>query len=187
MFLKKYLVEICCVGINMKIKNFLHHFRLKRAFKLINGKLCGPHFFERKRKLLIKAGFKIGKNTKIVGPIFVSTGLQIGNDCWVGAFFKCTGNGNVFIGDNCDIAPEVSFSTGTHKIGDRKRRASTGITLDCKIGDGCWIGQKTLILAGVNIGNGCVVGASSLINKTINEDNCLIAGVPGKVKKRYDE
>lgn len=100
------------------IKRILKHIRRNRAFRLINGPLAGTAKFERKRKLLLKAGYLIGKGTKIVGPLIVTTAdLRIGENCWIGLGFEVLGNGKVEIGDNCDIAPNVHLHTGGHFIG----------------------------------------------------------------------
>ena len=82
--------------------------------------------YEKKRKLLISLGFEIGEQTKIVGPIFCAGELKVGKNCWIGKNFNVNGNGKVFIGDNCDIGPEVIFQTGGHAIGPAIRRAGAG-------------------------------------------------------------
>ena len=60
--------------------------------------------------------------------------------------FHIYGNDSVKIGDNCDIAPNVSFATGTHKgwrskIGERV----WVIVILFRIGSGCWIGINSTI------------------------------------------
>ena len=66
-----------------------------------------------------KLGHEIGEGTKIVGPIYCTGKIIIGKDCWIGKNLIINGNGSVRIGDNCDVAPEVSFQTGGHEIGSR--------------------------------------------------------------------
>jgi len=139
-------------------------------------------YFEIKRKLLNSIGHEIGKDTKIVGPINCTGKLVVGQNCWLGANITVHGNGKVFIGDNCDIAPDVIFQTGSHEIGASFRRAGIGFNKEIEIGEGCWIGVRCTILPNVKIGSGCVIAACSCINMNI-EENSLAGGVPGRIIK----
>ena len=123
----------------------------KIGIAFLNRFLAGTSCFKYKRHLLRCAGMKIGKNTKIVGPIFIIENIAIGDDCWIGAFFKATDNGNVVIGNCIGIAPEVTISTGSHEIGNSLRRAGNGMNLGVKVENGCWICQRTLLSNGVTI------------------------------------
>lgn len=163
----------------MSIKRLLHLNGIKRYYYtyLINKKYVGVKKFEKKRRLLNKLGHSIGEGTKVVGPIDVTGKLIIGKNCWVGRNFSVYGNGTVTIGDNCDIAPEVAFVTGSHIIGDAERRAGDGITTNISVGNGCWLGARSTIHN--DIGNSCVIGACSFVNKPI-DNNLLVAGVPAK-------
>lgn len=154
---------------------------------LINTLLKGNYFWTLKRFLLNKVGCTIGKNTKIVGPIRmgVCAELFIGEDCWIGENLSIYGNDRVVIGDRCDLAPNISFATGTHIIGSHYRRAGDGYCKPITIGNGCWIGINTTVLANVNISDGCIIGAGSVVTHSFEQD-CLIAGVPGKTVKLLD-
>ena len=146
----------------------------------INHTLVGCKKFEKKRKLLIYNGFEIGEGTKIVGPLECTCKLVIGKYCWIGKNLKVNGNGSVEIGDNCDIAPEVTFQTGGHEIGDSNRRAGEGKIFHQKVGSGTWIGGRATILNDTQIGQGCVIaGCSCVINNV--PDNVLVGGVPAKI------
>lgn len=164
----------------MNIKRVLKHFRRERAFRLINGRLAGPKCFRKKLYLLRKAGYEIGDGTKIVGPLFVSTNLKIGKNCWIGRNFSCEGDGLVVIGNNCDIAPNVVISTGGHQIGGPERRAGVGLTTNVTVGEGCWICNSALIFADVN--RSSVVAAGAVVINEVKE-NRLVAGVPAIEKK----
>ena len=96
---------------------------------------------------------------------------------------KINGNGTVFIGDNCDLGPEVTFQTGGHEIGDSKRRAATGKIFNQTVGDGVWIGGRSTICNDTKIGNGCVIAGCSCVIKDV-PDNSLVGGVPAKVIRR---
>lgn len=123
-----------------KIMLYINNFKRKFCLFLVNKIFVGTKYFNIKRKLLNLIGFKIGENTKVVGPIECYGKVVIGDNCWIGKNLKINGNGTVTIGDNCDIAPEVTFQTGGHKIGGTDRRAGVGLIFCQSIGNGTWLG-----------------------------------------------
>jgi acetyltransferase-like isoleucine patch superfamily enzyme len=50
---------------------------------------------------------------------------------------------------------------------------------EVRIGDGCWIGAKAVILKGVRLGNGCVVAAGAVVTRPV-EAGQVVAGVPAR-------
>ena len=152
----------------------------------INHIYAGTRWYEKKRALMRKLGHEVGEGTKIVGPIFCTGNLSIGKNCWIGKNLIVNGNGAVVIGDNCDIAPEVTFLTGGHEIGDAKRRAGKGETYTIEVGKGTWIGARATIGRSIEIGNGCVIAACSCVMKNV-EDNRVVGGVPAKEIKILDD
>lgn len=169
------------MGIMIKI-------RKKYAFFCINHIYCGtkPRYFERKRKLLVKAGYKIGENTKIVGPVLIQCGFECGKNCWIGRNLCVNGNGFVKIGDNCDIGPEVTFQTGGHLIGSADRRAGEGVSFEQSVGSGTWIGGRATILGKTDIGKSSVIAGCACVVKDVPE-NCVVGGVPAKVIKEITD
>lgn len=167
-------------------KKFKKHILRKRCFKLINGKLAGKldaKSINKKRNLMIKAGFKIGDNTKIIGPLYVSANLEVGNNSWLGKNFEAQGNGTIRIGNDCSIAPNVIISTGNHDIGSSQHRAGRPYNSNISIGNGTWVCVNSTIVNDCTIGQGCVIAAGSVVTKSC-PDNCLIGGVPAKVIKK---
>ena len=158
---------------------------IKRCFVyyVINHLLSGTRCFNIKRSLLRAVGYKIGEGTKIVGPLYNTGELNIGKNCWIGKNLIVNGNGIVNIGDNCDIAPEVTFLTGGHEIGDSVRRAGKGEKYTIVVGNGTWIGARSTIGRNVNIGESCVIAACSCVMKDVNS-NLLVGGVPAKEIKK---
>lgn len=165
---------------DMKMKKIVVKF-------LINYILSCTHFFKLKKALLKSCGLIVGENTKIVGPIYFgnSVSVTIGDNCWIGKNISFDGDGCVEIGNNVDIAPHVTISTGGHKIGTKNHRAGDGIVSKVSIGSGTWIGTKTLIINNSTIGNGVVIAAGSVVIKN-SEDNVLLAGNPAIVKRRLE-
>ena len=160
--------------------------RRKRAFFVfLFNRFSGTKFFRTKRCLLKWAGIKIGKGTKIVGPIYIGNvaKLEIGSNVWIGTQFKVYGNGEVLLGNDIDIAPEVCFLTGSHMISNNgAHRAGNGVSYKIKIDDGCWIGARCTLLGNIEVGKGSVIGACSVVKDNVNRDS-LYVGVPAKLKK----
>lgn len=154
--------------------------RNKISVFLVNKVYKGTRHFEIKRKLLNTVGYQIGEGTKVVGPINCTGKLIIGENCWIGKNFFVNGNGTVIIGDNCDIAPEVVFQTGGHRIGDSTRRAGEGCVFSQTVGSGTWVGGRSTILNNTTIGKSCVIAACACVTKDV-PDNSLVGGVPAKI------
>lgn len=170
------------------ISKLLHLNGLRRRWNLflVNKVLVGVKHFERKRKLLNSIGYKIGENTKIVGPILCQGTVTVGKDTWIGKNFRVNGNGNVTIGDSCDIGPEVSFNTGGHEIGDSSRRAGPGKITNIEVGNGTWICTRSTIVNDVKIGNGCVIAACACVVSDV-DDNVIVGGVPAKTIRKLND
>ena len=164
--------------------------RIKRActIYLINTFLSGTHFYSIKRSLLNSIGIPCGKDTRVVGPMFLGNVSQVsfGDGVWVGREFKVYGNGSVSIGNNIDIAPDVAFVTGSHEIGDSRRRAGEGLSYQIAVRDGCWIGARSTILGNTTVREGCVIAAGAMVHRSTDADS-LYGGVPAKLIRRLDQ
>lgn len=152
------------------------------SYFLINHVFSGtrPCYWGIKRFLARKAGIKVGDGAQIVGPLYNTGKLTIGRNTYVNCGLKVYGNGTVFIGDNCDLGPDVIFLTGGHKIGDTSRRAGKGEDYTIKIGNGCWLGSGSIFMNNIEVNESSVVAARACVVRSI-ESNVLVGGVPAKV------
>ena len=157
----------------------------KRNIWLLNHVYAGvnPKYFHMKRKLLNQIGCEIGEGTRIVGPIYFYQNFKVGKNCWIGKNLIIDGDGQVEIGDNCDIAPEVTMLTGGHMIGDHERRAGKGQKYSVTVGNGCWIGARSTLVGTVRVNDGSVVAAGACVVKDVPSDT-LVGGVPAKEIKK---
>ena len=153
------------------------------VYFLVNRVCRGTRCFEKKRRLLNSVGHDLGEGTRVVGPVFCTGRLHTGKDCWIGADLTVHGNGDVFLGDRCDVGPGVMFLTGGHRIGDPKRRAGEGITADIRVGTGCWIGGRATLLPGAVLGDGCVLAACGCAAGKV-EANVLAGGIPARMIRK---
>lgn len=140
-----------------------------------------------RRWLLRLAGIELADDVKFCGGgwIYGRGRLLIGEGCWFspGVMVHTHIEAEIRIGRCCDIGPSVEFILGSHVIGSVTRRAGAGTAESIVIGDGCWIGARSVILGGVSIGQGCIVAAGSVVNRNV-PPNSLVAGVPARVKRQ---
>ena len=94
--------------------------------------------------------------------------------------------GKVYIGDNAQIAPNVSIYTAGHPIHPDSRNSGYEYGIDVKIGNNVWIGGNTCIMPGVTIGDNVVIGAGSVVTKDI-PSNTIAFGNPCKVIRKITE
>ena len=165
----------------------LRFIRLSLFSILANRILPDISFCERPRADLARAilGAKIGQGVRLRTNIDFGndpTGITIGDGCYINrrctlfADWGCT----ITLGSNVWLGPEVMLWTGSHLIGPGSQRCGVGVSSPIVIGDGCWVGARATILAGVTVGAGVVVGAAALVVKDIPPDT-VVAGVPAKV------
>ena len=131
----------------------------------------------------VAAGARVAGGSRVVGRGC----LTIGADSWVGPYglFFTHPEAPITIGARCDIAPEVSFITGTHESGNALRRAGTDAARPIRIGDGCWLGTRVTVLAGVSIGDGAIVAAGAVVAGDV-ESTTLVGGVPARLIRKLD-
>jgi serine O-acetyltransferase len=106
------------------------------------------------RFLSIVYGYQIGLNTKI------GSGLYIGHPSSVIV------NGNVVIGNNCNISHNVT-------IGKTSRGKKRGCP---EIGDFVWIGPGSVIVGNIRIGNNVFIAANSVVNQDIQDNSRVYSG-----------
>ena len=120
--------------------------------------------------------------SKLELPLALGGGIKIGNNS--GIVINAQIRGPLVMGDNVMMGPEVVIFTSNHRF------ERLDITIDhqglctrpVKIGNDVWIGQRSMIMAGVTIGNGVVIGAGSVVTKNI-PDYAVVGGVPAKILK----
>ncbi len=149
-------------------------------------------FFGLKVALLRWCGAKIGANVRISSSarFFGGGELEIGDDVWIGTdnVIHPVSRAKVKIGNCCDLGPGVMILTGSHEIDpEGEHIAGEGTHADVEIGDGCWLGARSLILPGVKLGKKTIVAAGTVMDRPALETRCMYAGVPGRMKKRYAE
>lgn len=145
------------------------------------GKICRAF-----RQQLCKRIFKVSAQTfNINKGAYFGTGvnLSIGNNSSIGR--NCQLANDVTIGDDVMMAPEVAIFSVSHETAETSipmrlqgNKAPNPVT----IGNDVWIGQRAMIMPGVNIGNGVIIAAGAIVTKDI-ADFSVVGGNPAKIIK----
>lgn len=109
-----------------------------------------------------------GTNISIGGRTFINY------DC---VLLDCN---TITIGEEVQIAPGVHIYTATHPLDPAQRRAGLEAAHPVVIGDGVWLGGRSVVCPGVTIGQNTVVGAGSIVTKDLPA-NVLAVGSPCRV------
>ena len=147
-------------------------YKYTRIFRYIRRCICKPLFDGCGCNLNVETGASFGSGG----------GIKIGNNSGIGINAQI--RGPLVMGDNVMMGPEVVIFTSNHRF------ERLDITIDhqglcthpVKIGNDVWIGQRSMIMAGVTIGNGVVIGAGFVVTKDI-PDYAVVGGVPAKILK----
>lgn len=132
----------------------------------------------------------LGKSHKafINPPFYCDYGfhIEVGESFF--ANYNCTiiDVAKVKIGNNCQLAPNVSIYTAGHPVHPDSRNSLYEYGIGVTIGDNVWIGGNTVILPGVHIGSNTVIGAGSVVTKDI-PDWVIAAGNPCRVIRKITE
>jgi acetyltransferase-like isoleucine patch superfamily enzyme len=134
----------------------------------------------RRARLLRRAGLAVDPTARVQhGCWFFGADVAIGATTWLNHRCYLDSRAPIVIGDRCDLGMEVMLCTSTHDPGDRTRRAGRYRTAPIRVGDGCWLGARALVLPGVTIGDGCVIAAGAVVTADCEPDG-LYAGVPAR-------
>ena len=91
--------------------------------------------------------------------------------------------GEIEIGDDVLIGPNVQILTVNHPMNSAERLERKNLTSNVSIGNNVWIGAGAIILPGVSIGEGVVIAAGSVVTKSV-EPYYLVTGNPAKIKRK---
>jgi len=160
-----------------RLKSIKFPYHIGYGLKTIN-----PH------KISISKNFRIGRFGKFeCSQDNTIDGIIIEENVYIGQCFSVLAHRGVEIKHDTLVA---SFVT----IGSEKNIELDGLTTYNKaeqseesiiIGEFCWIGEKVVILPGVNIGDWSIIGASSVVVSDIPPYSIAV-GNPAKVIKTYN-
>jgi len=131
--------------------------------------------WERARQLGFANGANIYDSSLVLGDV------TVGKNTWIGPFTVLDGSGGgLSIGSNCSISAGVQIYT--HDSVDWATSGGLSPLFKAKttIGNNCYIGPNSVIVAGINIGDGVVICANSFVNQDVLP-GAKVAGNPAKI------
>lgn len=152
---------------------------------IVIGKNCDG-FSERYKSLINIPGSVIfrGEFMGSCGVTLESIGtLDIGRMVSLGTGAKIRCWNEIKIGSGTGIVEECQvFDTNFHAVQDVISGQITNPSGTVRIGEYCWIGNRTTIAKGTILPNHTIVASNSLVNKdfTFLGENLIIAGIPAK-------
>lgn len=114
--------------------------------------------------------------------------LLIGTHVRITARCRITCAGNITIGSDTLIAPDVFITDHNHGMNPELEGGYSPQPLeiqDVTIGKGVWLGQRVCVLPGVNIGDHSIIGANSVVTGNI-PSYTIAVGAPARVIKRWN-
>ena len=102
--------------------------------------------------------------------ISIPASAKIGHSFYIGHFGGIIFNKDTVIGDNCNIAQNVTI--GISGQGDKR-----GVPV---IGNHVYIAANSVVAGKINIGDHVLIGACSLVTSDV-EANATVVGVPAQV------
>lgn len=162
--------------------------RLECKKKIYEYNHLPPERWEERTALIKNILGSTGEYVHIEEPFHCDYGsnIEVGENFFANYNFTVLDVGKVTIGNNAQIAPNVSIYTAGHPVHPDSRNSGYEYGIDIFIGDNVWIGGNTCILPGVHIGNNVVIGAGSVVTKDI-PDNVIAAGNPCRVIREITE
>ena len=109
-----------------------------------------------KKQALLKSMFaSFGEESYIETPFHANWAgkfVHIGRAVYANFNLTLVDDGEIFIGDNVMIAPNVTICTGTHPVDPCLREKVVQYNLPVTIKRNAWIGAGSVILPGVTVG-----------------------------------
>ncbi len=142
-----------------------------------------------KRKEIMQKLFKsVGKNIWIEPDFRCEFGknITIGSDVYINFGCVILDCGQVTIGNNTLIGPNVGIYDANHVL-DAEERIAGGLKPgNVHIGNRVWIGGNTILLPNITIGDDTVIGAGSIVTHDI-PSGVVAVGNPCRVLRKITE
>ncbi len=162
--------------------------RMENKKKIFKYNILNPEDLAEKDKLIKEILGKTGNEINVEAPFHCDYGynIEVGENFFANYNLVILDVAKVKIGDNAQIAPNVSIYTAGHPIHPDSRNSGYEYGIDITIGDNVWIGGNTCIMPGVTIGNNVVIGGGSVVTKNL-PDNVIAVGNPCKIVREINE
>jgi len=162
--------------------------RMENKLRIYAYNQCRPNQKEELTRQIKAILGKTGKDVSVEQPFHCDYGknIEVGENFFANYNLTVLDVGKVIIGDNAQIAPNVSIYTAGHPVHPQSRNSGYEYGISVTIGDNVWIGGSTVINPGVHIGNNVVIGSGSVVTKDL-PDNVIAVGSPCRVIRKITE
>lgn len=162
--------------------------RMENKKKIYKYNNLDPEDLAGKDRLIKEILGKTGNEINVEAPFHCDYGynIEVGENFFANYNLVILDVAKVKIGDNAQIAPNVSIYTAGHPIHPDSRNSGYEYGIDITIGDNVWIGGNTCIMPGVTIGNNVVIGGGSVVTKDL-PDNVIAVGNPCRIVREITE
>ena len=156
--------------------------RLENKKRIYQYNLLAPDAVEEQEKLIKTILGKTGKYVHIEAPFHCDYGynIEVGENFFANYNLTVLDVGLVRIGNNAQIAPNVSIYTAGHPVHPDSRNSGYEYGIAVTIGNNVWIGGNAVIMPGVTIGDNVVIGTGSIVTRDL-PSNVIAAGNPCRV------
>ncbi len=143
---------------------------------------------ERRNDIMRQLFRSVGRNVWIEPDFRCEFGknITIGNDVYINFGCVILDCGQVTIGDNTLIGPNVGLFSGNHTTDATERAAGGLIPKPITIGNRVWICGNVSIVPGVSVGDDSIIGAGSVVTHDIPA-GVIAAGNPCRVLRTITE
>ncbi|ASB48313.1 acyltransferase [Alkalitalea saponilacus] len=152
---------------------------------IITGKNVSVHPSVSLNNVKLGDDVKIGKRTTIFGHpsriLQIGDGTRVGNNTIINGFAA-----SLSIGKRCSIGTFCHFIVDTGPTASSSMLNKFPIKeSSITVGNDCYIGHGTMIIAGVTIGDGVYIHPKSFVNRDI-PSYTEVGGSPAKVIRKID-
>ena len=118
------------------------------------------------------------------GKLFIGSRCSFNHNVLLGA-----AEGEILIGDDVLIGPNVVLRAADHEFGDVERpiRIQRHRPGKIVIGDNVWIAANVVVTSNVTIGSGCVVGAGSIVTHDLPPMTVCVGNPARPIRSRSSQ
>ncbi len=158
----------------------------KKLFRAYNQ--TSDDAVEERRRIMTELFKSVGENVWIEPDFRCEFGknITIGNDVYINFGCVILDCGQVTIGNNTLIGPNVGLFSGNHTTDAEERAAGGLIPKPITIGNRVWLCGNVSIVPGVSIGDDTIIGAGSVVTHDI-PSGVIAAGNPCRVLRKITE
>jgi acetyltransferase-like isoleucine patch superfamily enzyme len=160
------------LGMKIGRNNRIESIRVRRCSQIVIGNQCAitrgcmlfPHDKDSDQPRIV-----IGDHVFLNRSVFIDAG------------------GLIEIASHSMIGPDTYIGDSNHSLAPKPDRDSSPMSIGhIKIGQGCWVGAKAVILKDVELGEFCIVAAGAVVTKSF-PPRSVVAGVPARLIRTLPE